>query len=273
MPRTKSAESSTPAENSKKPATARPARKPQKQVTAKAKAPKSTALATKDQDKPAPPPGQARYRLVGPPLAPEVKSSGMMAASPVFNAMAVMGSLQKNLAGEKATGDSLMLAVDDQVARVQAGDMGEVEAMLMAQAVSLQTIYASLARRATNQEYLKQYQSYFTLALKAQAQSRATLEALIELKQPRHAPTFIKQANMANGPQQVNNGAAVNPDGSQAARPTGAEMQPPPGGHVQAQQLPQPGFAEHLGCPAMPPEGLATASAKGWRTAAHQGKS
>lgn len=132
-----------------------------------------------------------------------------MAASPVFNAAGVMVALQKNLAGEKATCDSLMLSVDDQVAKVQAGDMSEVEGMLIGQALSLQTIYASLVRRATNQEYLKQYQSYFTLALKAQAQSRATLEALIELKQPRHAPTFIKQANMANGPQQVNNGTAA----------------------------------------------------------------
>ena len=204
MPRKKSAESShsSLSENSKKQTAARPARKPQKQVTAKAKAPKGTALATKDQEPP--PPGRARYQLRGPELAPEVRSSGIMAASPIFNATGVMASLQKNLAGEKASSDSLMLAVDEQVARVQAGDMSEVEGMLLSQALSLQTIYASLARRATSQEYLKQYQTYFTLALKAQAQSRATLEALIELKHPRHPATFVRQANIAHGPQQVN---------------------------------------------------------------------
>jgi hypothetical protein len=44
------------------------------------------------------------------------------------------------------------------------------------------------------------------MALKAQAQSRATIQALVELKFPRQA-TFVRQANIANGPQQVNNAA------------------------------------------------------------------
>ena len=43
------------------------------------------------------------------------------------------------------------------------------------------------------------------LALKSQAQSRATISALVDLKYLRQA-TFVKQANIANGPQQVNNG-------------------------------------------------------------------
>lgn len=136
-----------------------------------------------------------------------------MASSAVFNATAVMASLQKNLAGESATSDSVMLAVDEQVGRVQAGDMSEVEAMLMSQAISLQTTYASLARKAAAQEYLKTYQVHMTLALKAQAQSRATLEALIELKHPRHPPTFVKQANIAHGPQQVNQYGATPANG------------------------------------------------------------
>ena len=45
------------------------------------------------------------------------------------------------------------------------------------------------------------------LALKAQAQSRATISALVDLKHPRQA-MFVKQANIAHGPQQVNNGTA-----------------------------------------------------------------
>ena len=49
------------------------------------------------------------------------------------------------------------------------------------------------------------------LAFKAQAQSRATISALVDLKNPRQA-TFVKQANIAHGPQQVNNGAGA--DGS-----------------------------------------------------------
>ena len=45
------------------------------------------------------------------------------------------------------------------------------------------------------------------LALKAQAQSRATISALVDLKYPKQAATFVKQANISNGHQQVNNGA------------------------------------------------------------------
>ena len=90
------------------------------------------------------------------------------------------------------------------VEKVQGGDMRPVEAMLYGQAVTLETIFTSLARRATSQEYLKQFQAYLGLALKAQAQCRSTLEALAEIKNPRPVQ-FVKQANMTTGPQQVNN--------------------------------------------------------------------
>lgn len=79
--------------------------------------------------------------------------------------------------------------------------------MLIGQATALQTIFASLAKRAVNQEYQKHYEAFLGLALKAQAQSRATISALVDLKYPRQA-TFVKQANIAHGPQQVNNGGA-----------------------------------------------------------------
>jgi hypothetical protein len=92
---------------------------------------------------------------------------------------------------------------------VRDGDLDSMEAMLVGQATALQTIFTSLAIRATNQDRLPQYQAYLALALKAQAQSRATISALVELKYPRQA-TFVKQANIAHGPQQVNNGVRVN---------------------------------------------------------------
>jgi hypothetical protein len=64
-----------------------------------------------------------------------------------------------------------------------------------------------LARRAASQEYLKQFETHLALALKAQAQCRATLTALADIKNPRPV-SFVQQANIANGPQQVNNGTA-----------------------------------------------------------------
>ena len=48
-------------------------------------------------------------------------------------------------------------------------------------------------------------ETYMKLALKAQTQCRTTLQTLAEVKNPRPV-AFVKQANISNGPQQVNNG-------------------------------------------------------------------
>jgi len=88
---------------------------------------------------------------------------------------------------------------------VQDGDMKPAEAMLYGQALTLQTIFTNLARRASTDQGLKQFQVDMTLALKAQAQCRLTIEALALVKNPM---PYIRQANIANGPQQVNNGNA-----------------------------------------------------------------
>ena len=96
---------------------------------------------------------------------------------------------------------------------VQDGNMRPVEAMLYQQAKTLETMFTCLARRAANQDGLKQFQVNLTLALKAQAQCRSTLEALGEIKNPRPVQ-FVKQANMTTGPQQVNNAYAGTPSHS-----------------------------------------------------------
>ena len=94
----------------------------------------------------------------------------------------------------------------DTVDRVQAGDLGEPEALLTAQAVTLNAIFTDLALKAANTEYLDKFDRYLRLALKAQGQCRATIETLAEIKNP---PTlFAQQANVAHGPQQVNNTAS-----------------------------------------------------------------
>jgi hypothetical protein len=50
-------------------------------------------------------------------------------------------------------------------------------------------------------------ETYLRLALKAQSQCRATLETLAVIKNPQPV-AFVHQANIAHGPQQVNNAAA-----------------------------------------------------------------
>jgi hypothetical protein len=76
--------------------------------------------------------------------------------------------------------------------------------MLLSQAVALEMMFTSLAQTAKAQEQLLQYETHMRFALKAQHQSRAALRALIQLKQPSQT-TFVKQANITQGHQQVNN--------------------------------------------------------------------
>ncbi|CUA99908.1 hypothetical protein [Thiomonas bhubaneswarensis] len=86
------------------------------------------------------------------------------------------------------------------------GELGALERMLSAQAQTLNVMFTELARRAALNmgEHLDATETYLRLAFKAQAQSRATVEALAEIKNPR-AVAFVKQANIAQQ-QQVNNG-------------------------------------------------------------------
>ena len=94
--------------------------------------------------------------------------------------------------------------LSDKITTIQDGDMKPIEAMLIGQAQALQTMFVSLGRQATSKTQLNQYIAFMNLALKAQSQSRATIQALVELKYPKQA-TFVKQANIAHGHQQVNN--------------------------------------------------------------------
>ena len=110
-------------------------------------------------------------------------------------------------AWSKFAGDTKSIEMYQELCRrvkeVQDGDMGPVEAMLIAQAKTLETIFTTLAVRASANDSLQQFQVNLTLALKAQAQCRATLEALAAIKNPRSV-LIANQANISGGDQQVN---------------------------------------------------------------------
>jgi hypothetical protein len=80
-----------------------------------------------------------------------------------------------------------------------------VHGVLTTQAHTLDAIFNELARSAALNmgEYINAAERYLRLALKAQSQCRATLETLATIKNP--PVIYAKQANIANGPQQVNN--------------------------------------------------------------------
>lgn len=96
----------------------------------------------------------------------------------------------------------------DKITTIQDGDMKPIEAMLIGQAQALQTMFVTLGRMAATKTQLAQYTAFMNMALKAQSQSRATIQALTELKYPKQA-TFVKQANISNGHQQVNNATST----------------------------------------------------------------
>lgn len=147
------------------------------------------------------------------PYVMTLADKARMAVKPSMNGAAVIQAYQGNIMGKDADINALIERLRDTFTEVKGGDLHNLEAMLISQATALQTIFTSLARRAQDQQYQKNLEAFLGLALKAQAQSRATISALVDLKYPRQA-TFVKQANIANGPQQVNNGGTVgaNPD-------------------------------------------------------------
>ncbi|MBC8239164.1 MAG: hypothetical protein H8E30_01685 [Alphaproteobacteria bacterium] len=95
------------------------------------------------------------------------------------------------------------------------GDLQRGEAMLTTQAHTLDAIFNNLARRSINAEYMDNLDRYLKLALRAQSQCRATWETLSTIKNP-PIMGYVRQANIAHGPQQVNNAQSVAGDASRA---------------------------------------------------------
>ena len=139
------------------------------------------------------------------------------AAHPAVNASIVMRAYQGNLLTMDTSIEGLVNSLTATMDDSKGGDLSTLEAMLIGQAAALQTIFTSLAVKAQVQTSQRNMEALLGLALKAQAQSRATITALVDLKHPKQA-MFVKQANIANGPQQVNNGVPADPERSAQAR-------------------------------------------------------
>lgn len=116
---------------------------------------------------------------------------------------------QLKLSGDQTDAAALTVALREQTRLLsKENDLSRAEEMLICQAHTLDAMFFALSGRAAKNmgQYLDATDSYMRLALRAQSQCRATLETLALLKIPPN-PTFIRQANVAHGPQQVNNGS------------------------------------------------------------------
>ena len=141
--------------------------------------------------------------LIPAPTDDERVQAGRNATDPAFAAGSVICSTkcEKLDAIDVAEIFSQLKA---QAAAIQSGDLSLFDAMLVNQAVALQSLFADLATKASAGTKTPETRDMqLKLALRAQNQSRSTIQTLLESRNPR---VFINhQANVSNGPQQVNN--------------------------------------------------------------------
>lgn len=152
----------------------------------------------------------ATLHLEGVTFKDAEERGAVIASSPVIRGAVTGRKYAESMFGAGLDLTAYATQLREQADKVKAGDLSAVETMLVAQANTLEMIFNQLARKAAHSEYLNQMEAHLRHALRAQAQCRATLETLAEIKNPRPV-AFVKQANIAHGPQQVNNGAAPPP--------------------------------------------------------------
>lgn len=121
----------------------------------------------------------------------------------------------------------LVDATQQAVERTKRGGTDQADSLLTSQAIALNAVFLEMSRRAALNmgSHLRATETYMRLALKAQSQCRSTLESLAEIRNPRTV-AFVKQANIANGHQQINNGPESTGEASARSgqgRPRGRE--------------------------------------------------
>jgi hypothetical protein len=115
---------------------------------------------------------------------------------------AVADKMLGKLPGNPNVGDYAQ-AIQKQAAGAITGELGTLTQVLMAQALSLDTMFTEFARRATINmgEYPQASERFARLAFKAQSSSRATIDALARMHQPREQ--IVKHVHVNEGGQAV----------------------------------------------------------------------
>ena len=160
-------------------------------MTAKAKQAKAPAKGGKD-----------KVTIVSDPAKSEARNLADVALSAAANGVATTRMFNRGSFGELETTE-LFESHIDRCKAAKAGDLGNQKAMLAAQADALNSIFTELARRAALNmgEYLGATETYLRLGLKAQAQCRATIEALDSLTSGR--VQTVKHVHVNEGGQAI----------------------------------------------------------------------
>ena len=162
----------------------------------------ATTKNTKDKGKDKTPPDPNALRVeVHPGDSPSEKLAAL-ATDGALTAITLQ-AYTSGSAGKELGVTELLAAMRKAGEETVAGDMGRFERVLTHQFLTLDALFNNLAQRSGRQDSFKGIEVLMRLALKAQSQARATAETLALMKNPM---PYIRQANIAHGPQQVNNG-------------------------------------------------------------------
>jgi hypothetical protein len=143
----------------------------------------------------------------GPSVQEQGRSYARLLTSPDFAAYRIIGMMQPKNLVEGIDAPTMVVELTEQAKAVQRGDLRQAEAMLINQASALQALFVRLSEKAMEQTHMPNLEGFMRLALRAQSQCRASLEALAAIKNP--PIVYARQANVTTGPQQVNNGVPV----------------------------------------------------------------
>ena len=143
------------------------------------------------------------------------KTAAELDADSIVDGVSLNAGLLRKWYGGALDLTALVASMDDAIAAVNRGDMRPAESMLMSQAVALNVLFVNMFHRAHDAQYVQTQETNLRYGFMAQRQCRATLETLAVLKNP---PVFAKQANVAQGPQQINNTQVLTTDAHARAR-------------------------------------------------------
>jgi hypothetical protein len=145
---------------------------------------------------------KAVLQVTADPEISEQRRLANVSIDPAANAMASIRLFNTGSFGEQHTTE-LYDALSERAKAAKEGDLSRYRAMLASQAEVLNSIFTEMSRRAALNmgEYLTATQLYMRLGLKAQAQCRATIEALEGLTSGR--VQTVKHVHVNQGGQAV----------------------------------------------------------------------
>jgi hypothetical protein len=129
----------------------------------------------------------------GPAEETEQELNAEFTISPLIHGAVIFDALKQDFFGAERTDfGEVIVQLRKSCEKVRDGDFTGVQAMLITQATALQAMFASSVSRSRNGTSQRDSEVAMDFALRAQAQSRAALQTLVELEDARRSrPGFV----------------------------------------------------------------------------------